>query len=228
MKSDLAKVSLALLSAVFILGCQDVGTGPVGPDGLVPQFDKKDFTPKRCEGGVDPADGHCHGDDAGDPVVDPGTLFISGPIGAGVDCRDGATKTDGSSKGTVNFNQPRDDSHMHANVQLRGAPEGKYEIFGNQEIVCLVDPPNNVDFDLRPGHDQFVTVGANGKGKARIGLDFGGRPAPEPKIGAPASHAEGSHNLWLTLVGIDGAAFEQKVVLRSTAITVVIPFHDGH
>jgi hypothetical protein len=58
MKSSLAKVSLALLSAVFILGCQDLGSGPVGPDGLVPQFDKK-------ESGVcdDPRDGHCHGDD---------------------------------------------------------------------------------------------------------------------------------------------------------------------
>ena len=40
MKSDLTKVSLALLSAVFILGCQDLGTGAVGPDGLEPQFAK--------------------------------------------------------------------------------------------------------------------------------------------------------------------------------------------
>ena len=31
MKSNYVKVSLALLSAVFILGCQDVGTGPDGP-----------------------------------------------------------------------------------------------------------------------------------------------------------------------------------------------------
>ena len=31
MKSSLAKVSFALLFAVFILGCQDVGSGPVGP-----------------------------------------------------------------------------------------------------------------------------------------------------------------------------------------------------
>ena len=42
MKSNLAKVSLALLSAVFILGCQDVGTGVVASDGLVPQFAKPD------------------------------------------------------------------------------------------------------------------------------------------------------------------------------------------
>ena len=38
MKAPLTKVSLALLSAVFILACQDQGSGPVGPDGLVPQF----------------------------------------------------------------------------------------------------------------------------------------------------------------------------------------------
>ena len=42
MKSNLAKVSFALFFAVFILGCQDLGTGPVGADGLVPQFGKPD------------------------------------------------------------------------------------------------------------------------------------------------------------------------------------------
>jgi hypothetical protein len=40
MKSDFVKVSLALLSAVFILGCQDQGAGAVGVDGLEPQFAK--------------------------------------------------------------------------------------------------------------------------------------------------------------------------------------------
>ena len=38
MKSNLTKVSLALLSAVFILGCQDQGSSPVEPAGLGPQF----------------------------------------------------------------------------------------------------------------------------------------------------------------------------------------------
>ena len=38
MKSNLTKLSLALLSAVFILGCQDLGTGAVASDGLEPQF----------------------------------------------------------------------------------------------------------------------------------------------------------------------------------------------
>ncbi len=41
MKSNLTKLSLALLSAVFVLGCQDVGTGVVASDGPGPQFVKK-------------------------------------------------------------------------------------------------------------------------------------------------------------------------------------------
>ena len=40
MKAHLTKVSLALLSAAFLLGCQDQGSGVVGPDGLSPQFAK--------------------------------------------------------------------------------------------------------------------------------------------------------------------------------------------
>ena len=38
MKAHLTKVSLAILSAAFVLGCQDVGTGVVASDGPGPQF----------------------------------------------------------------------------------------------------------------------------------------------------------------------------------------------
>ncbi len=63
MKFNLTKISIALLSAVFILGCQDQGSGPVGPDGLVPQFDRKSDD-QFCLDGVTLRDkGHCHGDD---------------------------------------------------------------------------------------------------------------------------------------------------------------------
>ncbi len=41
MKAHLTKVSLALLSTVFLLGCQEQGSGPVGPDGLGPEFGHK-------------------------------------------------------------------------------------------------------------------------------------------------------------------------------------------
>ena len=51
MKTDLTKISLALLSAVFVLGCQDLGPGPVGPDGLVPQFHHSDGHKKGGGGG---------------------------------------------------------------------------------------------------------------------------------------------------------------------------------
>ncbi len=207
--------SVVLVSAAFLLGCQDMGSGPVGPEGLVPEFDKPTCGGQHCN----------HGDDPVDP--DPGSLFNSpGVIGTGFTCAGGAEITGGATFGNVNFNQPRGDSHMHANVQLRGAPEGKYDIFGNQELVCDLDPNDvlnkKVDFLLRPGHATTVTVGANGKGKARIGLDFGG---PEPSLGGAAAHAAGSHRLWLTLVGTSGAA--DGVVLRSTAIEVVIPVHEG-
>ncbi len=65
MKSDLAKVSLALLSAVFILGCQDLGTGSVELDSG-PQFDKRGDTGALCGGAGGPVrdeNGHCHGDE---------------------------------------------------------------------------------------------------------------------------------------------------------------------
>ncbi len=47
MKTHLAKVSLALLSTVFLLGCQEQGSGAVGPEG--PQFTHND--PGKVHGG---------------------------------------------------------------------------------------------------------------------------------------------------------------------------------
>ncbi len=232
MKAHLAKLSLTLLSAVFLLGCQDMGSGAVGPDGLVPEFDKPVKSVGDCLAlgrVLDEETGHCHADD--DPAgVDPGTLF-SRPGGfeaaTGYTCGGGAAIIpDDPTFGTVNFNQPRDHSHIHANVQLRGAPQGNYNIFGNQELMCLEEPTDTdntfVDFFLRPNHDRTVSVGANGKGKARIGLDFGG---PDDRLG-PDSHLDGPHKLWVTLVGISGAA--TNLILRSTFDVVVIPVHEGH
>ena len=71
MKSNLTRVSFALLSAVFILGCQDLGSGPVGPDGLVPQFDKKGTGDCELPG----HNVHCHGDDGDTGGDDPGSPF---------------------------------------------------------------------------------------------------------------------------------------------------------
>ena len=71
MKSHLTKVCLALLSAVFILGCQDLGSGPVGPEGVVPQFNKPN---KNGD--------HNHGaDDGGGPTYN--ISMIDGDISFG-------------------------------------------------------------------------------------------------------------------------------------------------
>ena len=61
MKSNLTKVSVALLSAIFILGCQDQGSSPVGPEAPVRLFDKKGRGP--CAPPEEQV--HCHGDDDG-------------------------------------------------------------------------------------------------------------------------------------------------------------------
>ena len=53
----------ALLGVALVLGCQDLGTGPVEPDGLVPQFAKK-----NCKGTDHPPP--C-GKDDGDPPPPP-------------------------------------------------------------------------------------------------------------------------------------------------------------
>ncbi len=64
MKSFLPKVSFALLSAVFLLSCQDIGSDPVALDDLGPQFNKAgslDETQCAAIGGVLDSKGHCHG-----------------------------------------------------------------------------------------------------------------------------------------------------------------------
>ena len=58
MKAHFAKLSLALLSTVFLLGCQEQGPGPVGPDTEIggPNFLHQKKNPKpHGGGGGDPA-----------------------------------------------------------------------------------------------------------------------------------------------------------------------------
>ncbi len=90
MKAHLTKLSLALLSTVFLLGCQDLGSEPVGPEGA--QFDKKGtpFTP--CPGGVGSRniDGHCHGDDEPGDDLFKVTVKIDGILAG-----EGATTSNG-------------------------------------------------------------------------------------------------------------------------------------
>lgn len=57
MKTHLTKVSLALLAAAFLLGCQERGSEPVGPEGVGPQFAEGGgqlFARKLCDDGNPP------------------------------------------------------------------------------------------------------------------------------------------------------------------------------
>ena len=56
MKAHLAKLSLALLSVVFLLGCQDMGSEPVGPEGLGIELARKKPPKDGGGGGPVPAD----------------------------------------------------------------------------------------------------------------------------------------------------------------------------
>ena len=177
MKAHLAKVSLALLSAAFLLGCQDQASSPVGLDGLGPQF-----------GGP-----HAVHGSGGDGVTV--SLFNSpGVEGIGFTCAGGAKITT-TMVGQVTWEKVRrKDSHIHAIVELRGVTSGDYLIFGNQDKLCERTPPI-VDFALRPNHATSVTVDGTGDADVRIALTFGS----EDRI--PAGHAPGSHQLWLTITG---------------------------
>ena len=53
MKAHLTKVSLALLSAAFLLGCQEQGSEPVGPEGLGILLDKTGTKHSHGGGGGD-------------------------------------------------------------------------------------------------------------------------------------------------------------------------------
>ncbi len=75
MKSHLAKVSLALLSTVFLFGCQEQGSDPVGPEGLGPEF-----THKNGEHGTSGGGG---GGGGGGGPRDKGT-FVNVTMGGGM------------------------------------------------------------------------------------------------------------------------------------------------
>ena len=243
MNKHLVKVSLALLSAVFILGCQDMGTGVVASDGQGPQF-----------GGVKHPGPHNKDDDGsggGGLIYDrPGGLNDSD----GYTCDGGAAIiADDPSFGQVTWgNIRRTDNHIHGTFQLSGLsiPEGRYQIVGSQDALC------GVDFRLRNGHSTWVDLDGNGGG-ATVGLTFGSQAQ------IPVGHAPGKHKLWLTIRGpgiedpnagqpesglkpgdlfqkadgtlLDGPEGDEntmllplQVVLRSTAVEVVIKKHKGH
>ncbi len=90
MKAHLAKLSLALLSTVFLLGCQEQGSEPVGPEG--PQFSHKT---SHNPGG---------GDDGGD---NPGSPFYEYTFA-------GDITTDPTTPGANSNTSTQDDVYLHS------------------------------------------------------------------------------------------------------------------
>ena len=196
MKAHLAKLSLALLSTVFLLGCQEQGSDPVGPEG--PQFDK----PGRGDCRPKPHTVHCHGDDV---VEDPNlieALLFKNPS---FTCESGATNTGGGEVGRVSWAAifvgeaalPASD-HIHYDLQLTGVAEGDYSITGNQfENKCA-----GVDIGT-------VKVKKNGKVVTPGNLQF---EFPKHDAGGLTTH------VWVTVSGPGG-------IFRSPAVEVAIPPH---
>ena len=208
MKAHLTKVSLALLSTVFLLGCQEQGSGPVGPDSEVggPNFTNQKKNPKP----------HGNGDDDGaGGTVD---LFLSpGPEGTGYTCAGGAEITT-TMVGQVTWeNVRRQASHIHAIVQLTGVGDGLYLIKGNQDTDGLCTEAGSI---TRSSHSTSVTV-AGGSGETRIGFTFG-LENEDGTIKNDDGHAAGTHHVWLTMTGPGG-------VFRTVAFEVVLKAHKkGH
>ena len=78
MKSHLAQICIALLSTAVLLGCQGQGSDPVGPEGVGPQFAKKDCV-------ADPTHPGCKDDGGGVTVgsieLTPTNLSLATPLG---------------------------------------------------------------------------------------------------------------------------------------------------
>ncbi len=151
----------ALLGVALVLGCQDVGTGP---DGLVPQFDKKDLDRGPCPGDVAPVNGHCHGDEEPPPpTADSRDLFLSPAF----TCDGGAFTTD-EKFGQVNWASGRifvgeaalpASDHIHFDLQLTGViTAGDYTIFGSQ----------NPDPDCDDGRTTEIPGGAVDLGTVKV------------------------------------------------------------
>ena len=132
MKAHLTKVSLALLSAAFLLGCQEQGSEPVGPEG--PQFNKPD------------AEGHNHDkDDDGGGGPQPATLDLaSGMLTTGLDV---TVKRDNSTELRV------------GNTEFEHAIQMNFTELGECTGVSFVPPDDDEIAALKAELERPVTEG---------------------------------------------------------------------
>ncbi len=192
----LSTLSLTLAVAVFALGYN-------------PSF--ADSKNGAC------APNHCdqHGDDGGggggdDPSGGGKAFLFDSPQ----NCDDGATNTGGPSFGHVSWSGnilPEEQFlHVHYKLQLKDVDPGTYEIRGNQQQAC----PSTVDFLLCTLTDclgNFITVKNNGQGRTSGQMNF---PVHLPGI---------TTRVWVT---VSDDFDDPKVLLRSPAVTMVLPDHE--
>ncbi len=166
--------SVALVTAAFLLGCQD--SGPVGPDTEIggPNFENQ-RNPKP------------HGGDTGG-----GNLFDSPSF----TCAGGAVTNTGATFGNVSWAgkvfvgaAANGDDHVHYKVHLRNVTVGTYTIFASQ-----AEDPNcdgTAAGGIPTGAIDIGTVTVNNKGQGRVRGQFN----------FPRHDAGGlTTNVWVTVV----------------------------
>ena len=147
MKTHLAKLSLALLSAVFLLGCQEQGSEPVGLDGLGPEF-------APGGGGGKGGSGKKGGAALADVTLEDGWLTTAGP--EVVSFKDGKKKIEFEYQGDGGFSWAAKMTNTHdAGIAdgilnycvLGGAdddpPEKELELLFDQLIKGETTSPSN-------------------------------------------------------------------------------------
>ena len=207
-------LSAALLSAAFVLGCQEQASSPVGPDTEIvgPAFAHNPNSPPGHGGGGGGGGGG--GEESGGKAP----LFDAD----GFTCVEGAPNA-GGSVGNVSWAKvfvgaaANGADHVHYKVLLQDVdptPEGiPYEILGNEDRAC----PEDFDFRIGRGGEQgpgnFITVKKNRQGSARGQLNFFVHETTIEPL---------TTNVWVTVeVTVNGV----PKVLRSPAVQVVLPPH---
>ena len=157
MKSSLAKVTLALLSAVFILGCQDVGSGPVGPGGLEIQA-KREKDPRKGDGSNTLAKLIITGGMTG-PTVQPDPNGLTVPIDQEVSFGDGKNQFKIQAHANAIGDHP---INLKMNLNVKAIDCGPPATGDDGALVVALLDKLNIE-DLLPRRQLFVTVGKDGE-----------------------------------------------------------------
>ena len=180
MKAHLTKVSLALLSAAFLLGCQDLGSGAVGPDGLEPQFAKP-----SC-----PGHPSCKPDDdggGGDKTNGVYSVTFTDPSG-GDDIITG-------SGGTSPEEGPATVDITNTKLALWGDHGVDFTIPITQALFDCFDDPRAVDL----GGGRYTIHRPRGALTIIAGTSENGRPANEAEL-AFGIRVQDAKGLWIPYV----------------------------